>query len=159
MLSSLSGNFSGYPETFRIIQKISSLSGNFPGYPKTFQAIWKFSGSSGKYPAYPETFQALRKFFGQSGKYPDYLEIFQRVRKLPIAISGVTRKTFRTRKNFPYGNATLVPATQVFGPPWIIHPKVAFLGVHKRSRDFIAQNVLYISYFINIYHIRGEGII
>ena len=50
-------------EIFQIIQKISSLAGNFPGYPETFKAIRK----------------------------------------------GLRAKTFRTRKNFPGSNATLLP--------------------------------------------------
>ena len=106
-ISRLSGNFPGYPTTFQTIRKISRLSRNFPGYPDTFQAIQKLDGSSGKYPAYPETFQAIRKLSGQFGKYPDYLETFQRVRNSPLQFQGIRAKTFRTRKNFPGGNATL----------------------------------------------------
>merc|ERR1711994_634826 len=87
------------------IQKIYGSSGKHPAYPETFKAIRKFS---------PETFQAIRKLSGQSGKYPDYLEIFQRVLKLPIAISGVTRKNFPDTQKLSGWQCH--PTTQVFGP-------------------------------------------
>ena len=124
-----SGTFSSYPETFQTIRKLSELLGKFPdglesfrklswlprnfsGYTETLKAIRKITRLSGNFSGYTETFQAIRT----TRKYPDYLEIFQTVRKLPGAISRVTpkklsgrAKTFRTRKNFPDGNATLPP--------------------------------------------------
>ena len=107
-ISGLSRNFPGYPETFWTIRKISGLSGNFSGYPETFLTVCK------KYPDYPETFQATRKLFGPSGKYSDYLKTFRTIQKfskhsgnLQLQFQGLRAKTFRTRKNFPDGNAMM----------------------------------------------------
>ena len=90
----VSGNFPGYLEIFRIIRKISSLSGNFPGYPKTFQTILKISRLSGNLPDHPENIQTIWKFCRQSTNFP-------------VHFQGLRAKTFRTRKNFPDGNATM----------------------------------------------------
>ena len=70
--------------------EFSGSSRKYPAYPETFQAIRKLSRPTEKYLDYPETFQAIRKLSGSSGKYP-----------------GLRAKTFRTRKNFLDGNATM----------------------------------------------------
>ena len=126
-LSRLSGNFLGYLETFWTIRKISGLSGNFPDYPETFQTILKLSRLSGNFPGYPKTFQVIRTFSGPSGKYPDYPETFWTIRKFsrrygnfPVQFQGLRAKTFRTRKNFPGGNATLPPRFLASAPAVLI---------------------------------------
>ena len=85
-----------YPETFQAIRKFSRLSGNFPGYPETFRIILKISSLSGNFPGYLENIQTIWKFSRPSGNFP-------------VQIQGLRAKTFRTRKNFPGGNATLPP--------------------------------------------------
>ena len=64
----------------------SSLS--FPDHLANFQTIWKHSRPPGNFPDGPETFQFSFKSYAQ---------------KL-----SKCAKTFRTRKNFPDGNATLL---------------------------------------------------
>ena len=64
-------------EIFRIIRKISSLSGNFSGYPETFRTIRKISGLSGNFPGYPEIFCIIRKISSLSGNYLKGLETSQ----------------------------------------------------------------------------------
>ena len=115
-------NFSGLSKSFRTIPKLSRLLRNFPGYLEIFQAIWKLSGPSGKYPGYIETFRAIltllaiRKLSRLSGNFPDNPENIQTIwkffkwsRNFPVQFQGSRAKTFRTRKNFPDGNATLPP--------------------------------------------------
>ena len=83
-ISSLSGNFSGYPETFRTIRKISKLSKNFPGYsgnfldhPENIQTIRKLSRLFGNFLDHPEDIQTIRTLSGPSGNFPDGLETSQ----------------------------------------------------------------------------------
>ena len=100
----------------RLSRKLSGPSEKYQYYSETFQAIQKLNRPSGKYPDYPETFQAIRKLSRLSGNFPDHPENIQPIRKLskgsgnfPVQFQGLRAKTFRTRKNFPGGNATLPP--------------------------------------------------
>ena len=56
----------------------------------------KISSVSGNFPDNPENFQTIWKFSRRSGNFP-------------VQFQGLRAKTFRTRKNFPDGNATLPP--------------------------------------------------
>ena len=113
------------PHSFQTVCKLSRLSGNFLDCPETFQTVWKLSRLPEIFPCCPETFQTVRKPSKLSGIFPDSSETFQTVRKLS-RLSGsfpdcpktfaiflldfgpnlyICAKTFRTRKNFPVGNA------------------------------------------------------
>ena len=105
-----------YLETFQAIQKLSGSSGKYPAYSETFQAIWKLSRLSRNFPDHPETIQPIWKLSRLSGNFPDNLENIQTIWKFskwsgnfPVQFQGLRAKTFRTRKNFPDGNATLPP--------------------------------------------------
>ena len=90
-----------YMETFQTIWKITRLSENFPGYPENF-------------PDHPENIKTIRKLSRLSGNFLYHPENIQPIRKLskgsgnfPVQFQGLRAKTFRTRKNFPDGNATM----------------------------------------------------
>ena len=109
----LSINFPGYPENFpdhqkniNTIRKLSRLSGNFPDHPENIQPTRKLSRLSGNFLYHPENIQPIRKLSKGSGNFP-------------VQFQGLRAKTFRTRKNFPDGNATM--------PRW-------FLGLCFRSK-------------------------
>ena len=126
-LSSLFGNFPGYLETFEIIRRPFRLSGSFPDHPDTFQTIRKLSRPSGNFEAirklsllsgnftgYLEIFKIIPKHPRPSGHFLDNPETFQLIWKLsrpygnfPVQFQWLRAKTFRTRKNFPDGNATM----------------------------------------------------
>ena len=93
-LSTLSRNFPNHPENIQPIRKLSRLSRNFPDHPKTIQPIWKLSRLSGNFPDNPENIQTIWKFSKWSGNFP-------------VQFQGLRAKTFRTRKNFLDGNATM----------------------------------------------------
>ena len=70
-ITSLTRNFSGYPENFRIkniqpIRKLSRLYGNFPDHPKNIQTIWKVSRQSRNFPV--ETQQKKSSLTTKQGK-------------------------------------------------------------------------------------------
>ena len=115
-LSRPSGKYPDYPETFQAIRKLSRLSGNFPDHPENIQPIRKLSRLSGNFPDHPENIQPTRKLSRLSGNFLYHPENIQPIRKLskgsgnfPVQFQGLRAKTFRTRKNFPGGNATLPP--------------------------------------------------
>ena len=56
--------------------------------------------STGIFPDHLQAFQTIRQISRPSGNFPDHPETFQ------CSFKGCA-KTFRTRKNFPDGNATL----------------------------------------------------
>ena len=70
-LSSLFGNFAGYPEIFEIIRTPPRLSGGFPDHPDTFQTIWKFPMLSRSFRGYSEIFKIIPKLPRPSEDFPD----------------------------------------------------------------------------------------
>ena len=131
-----SGKFPGYPEIFKIILKLprlSGLSGNFPDcpdYPETSQIIRKLSRFSGNFPDHPETFQTIQKLSRPSENFP-------------LQFQGLRAKTFRMRKNFPDGNATM--------PRWFLC--LCFLPLiwtkFKRTETFFRKTFPHQSIYID----------
>ena len=69
---------------------------------------------SGNFPDNPENIQTIWKFSKGSGNFP-------------VQFQGLRAKTFRTRKNFPDGNATLPPR---------------FLGLCSNLEQTVANTIL-----------------
>ena len=115
----------GFGQNFGIVRKLSRLSRNFPDRPENIQHIQKLSRLSGNFPDHPENIQPTRKLSRLSGNFLYHPENIQPIRKLskgsgnfPVQFQGLRAKTFRTRKNFPDGNATLPPRFLRLCPPY-----------------------------------------
>ena len=118
-LSRLSGNFPDYPETSQTMWTLARLSGNLLDFQETFHILWRFSKLSENFPYHPENIQIIGNLSEQSGNFSGCPETFQIIRKLPrrklfrpsgnipVQFQGLRAKTFRMRKNFPDGNATM----------------------------------------------------
>ena len=70
------------------------LSENFPGYYKVSKIISKLPRPSRHFQEYPEPLLIIGKLSRPSGNFP-------------VPFQGLRAKTFRTRKNFPHGNAMM----------------------------------------------------
>ena len=93
----------------------------FQAIRKLFWTIQKISGLSGKYSDYPETFRTIRKFSRRSGNFP-------------VQFQGLRAKTFRTRKNFPDGNATM--------PRWFLGLCLKIPLYSELAREQINKKIL-----------------
>ena len=105
-----------------------SWTGKFQTILKVSWPFRKLSRPSGIFSVHPETFQTIRKIFSPSRNFPDHPETFQTIRKLsrpygnfPVQFQGLRAKTFRTRKNFLDGNATMPRwFLCLWSQPWIV---------------------------------------
>ena len=101
IFSMLSGNYSDCSQTFFTVRKFSRLSRNFLDSMEAFQTVQKPSRLSENFP----NFQKLSRLFRN---FPDCPETFQTYAMFWLdfgPILYICAKTFRTRKNFPVGNA------------------------------------------------------
>ena len=103
---------------------MSLLSGNFTGYLEIFKIIPKHPRPSGHFLDNPETFQLIWKLSRPYGNFP-------------VQFQWLRAKTFRTRKNFPDGNATM---PRWFLCLWNVDSLniISFFALNKTK-----QNILY----------------